>query len=188
MKPTRCSLIVKKNVISVNFLLQGMYFESCQQWQVFFHYLGHHLTQSLLGKKLFRQTNIKHPPVRQCETGSLSTSLFCYRNISKYFSYKIICLMMHKSIQERKKDFCNSSSTRNNCWRKGFTRITRCLFNKDIDIYCNWWFICPMTKTESMLQIRLVFHYLCFPTYNKKTVLFDKMIWFIGWYNTETFW
>ena len=162
----------------------------------FLHYLGHHLTQSLLGKKLFRQTNIKHPPVRQCETGSLSTSLFCYRNISKYFSYKIICSMMHKSIQERKKDFCNSSSTRNNCWRKGFTRITRCLFNKDIDIYCNWWFICPMTKTESMLQIRLVIHYLCFPTYNKKTVLFhtmiitivDRLIWFIGWYNTETFW
>ena len=40
LKPTRCSLIVKKYVISVNFLLQGMYFESCQQWQVFCIILG----------------------------------------------------------------------------------------------------------------------------------------------------
>ena len=50
LKPTRCSSIVKKYLISVNFLLQGMYFESCQQWQVFLHYLGHHLTQSLFDR------------------------------------------------------------------------------------------------------------------------------------------
>ena len=126
------------------------YYEYCQQWQVFLYYLGHHLTQSLFEKKLFRQTKTKHPPVRQCETGSLSTSLFCFRNISKYFSYKTICLMMHKSIQARKKYFCNNNIHTKN-FGKGFTRITRFLFNKDIDIYCNWWFICPMTKTESML-------------------------------------
>ena len=126
-------------------------------------YLGHHLTQSQVEKTVPSQM-YKTPTfetmwnrIHVYYSHLSSTS----KKINQYFSHKTICLMMHKSIQARKEYFCNSNIHTKN-FGKGFTRITRFFFNKDIDIYCNWWFICPMTKTESLLQIKLVIHYLRF--------------------------
>ena len=41
--------------------------------------------------------------------------------------------MMHKFIQARKKDFCKQHIHTKIPLEKGFTRITRFLFNKDIE-------------------------------------------------------